>query len=74
MIHREILKMTRVEEIEIAVDALPEEEYSRFRRWFLERDWEKWDKQIAEDSLSGKLDILTKEVDQAKIDNKINNL
>ena len=63
--------MTRVEEIEIAIDSLPEEEYSRFRRWFLEKDW---DKQIAEDSMSGKLDILTKEADQAKINNKIKNL
>ncbi|MCJ7813696.1 hypothetical protein MUP95_10325 [bacterium] len=66
--------MTRIEELEIAIDSLPEEEYSRFRRWFFEKDWEKWDKQIAEDSMSGKLDILTQEANQAKIDNKINNL
>jgi len=63
--------MTRVEEIEVAVDSLPEEEYSRFRRWFLEKDWDKWDKQIADDSISGKLYILAKEADQAKNNNMI---
>ncbi len=34
--------MTRLEELEMAVDSLSKEEYSQFRRWFLERDWEKW--------------------------------
>ena len=66
--------MTKIEELEIVVDSLPEEEYRRFRRWFLERDWDKWDKQIAEDSTSGKLDILIQEASRAKINNKIKNL
>jgi hypothetical protein len=33
--------MTRLEEIEMAVSALPDNEYVEFRRWFLEQDWEK---------------------------------
>jgi len=53
--------MIKLEELEMAVVSLPEEEYNRFRRWFLERDWERWDKQIEEDSQAGKLDFLIEE-------------
>ena len=58
--------MTTVEELERAVDALTREEYSRFRRWFLDRDWEKWDWEIEEDSKAGRLDFLVREAAEAK--------
>ena len=66
--------MKRIEELELAVDSLPEEEYCRFRRWFLTRDWNKWDKQIEDDSNSGKLDFLIQEANEAKSGNKLKNL
>jgi len=53
--------MTRVEEIEMAVDSLSEEEFRKFRNWFLERDWEKWDTQLESDSAEGRLDFLVQE-------------
>lgn len=58
--------MTRLEELELAIESLPENEYRQFRRWFLERDWEKWDREIEADSTSGKLDFLVKEAQDAK--------
>lgn len=58
--------MTKLEELEMAVASLPEEEYREFRRWFLERDWEQWDRQIEEDSKAGKLDFLVKEALEAQ--------
>ena len=58
--------MTKLREIELAIDSLPEEEYGEFRRWFLERDWTKWDRQIEADSASGKLDFLIMEAQEAK--------
>ena len=66
--------MTGLEEIEMAVEALPEKEYSRFRQWFLERDWERWDRQIEADSASGKLDFLIREAREAKDTGKLGNL
>ncbi len=36
-----------LESIERAVDGLSDEEYGEFRHWFLERDWNEWDRQIA---------------------------
>ena len=58
--------MSKLSEIEMAIDALPDEEYSEFRRWFLERDWAKWDRQIEADSTSGTLDFLVREAQEAK--------
>ena len=66
--------MTRLEELETAVGALPEKEYRKFRQWFLERDWEKWDRQIEADSASGKLDFLAREAREAKKSGKLRNL
>ena len=53
--------MPKVEEIVSSIESLPKEEFGRLRDWFYERDWEKWDRQIEEDSESGKLDFLVKE-------------
>lgn len=53
--------MTKIQALENEVEKLPPKEYSRFRKWFLERDWEKWDAQIHDDSISGKLAYLIDE-------------
>jgi hypothetical protein len=66
--------MTKIEELEMAVSSLPEEDYSRFRQWFLERDWEKWDREIEADAASGKLDFLFQEAADAKKNNRLRDL
>jgi len=53
--------MSKVNKIMAAIESLPEKEYVQLRRWFSERDWEKWDRQIELDSESGKLDFLIRE-------------
>ncbi len=58
--------MTKLEELERVIASLSDEEYREFRRRFLERDWEKWDKQIEEDAKAGKLDFLVEEAREAK--------
>ena len=40
----------------------------------IELDWEQWDKQIQEDSLSGKLDFLIEEALMEKAQNKLQEL
>lgn len=62
--------MSKVEEIELAIESLSEEEYARFRRWFSERDWQKWDRKIEADFALGKLDFLIKEALDEKRKNK----
>jgi len=55
------MSITRVEEIQVAIESLPYQEYIRLRQWFSERDWGKWDRQIEVDSESGKLEFLIEE-------------
>ena len=66
--------MTRIEELELAVASLPQEEYIQFRHWFLQRDWESWDREIEADSAAGKLDFLLYEADEAKKQNQLRDL
>jgi len=53
--------VSNVEEIKVAIEALPEADYVQLRQWFSEKDWEKWDRQIEVDAKSGKLDFLIAE-------------
>ncbi len=66
--------MSRVEEIKQAIDTLSEDDYILLRQWFSEKDWHKWDAQIAGDSGSGELDFLLKEAVEAKATNKLREL
>jgi len=66
--------MSKVEEIEAAIESLSEDEYVRIRKWFSEKDWEKWDRQIEADSESGKLDFLIREALDEKAKGKLKEL
>ena len=59
--HSKEVIMSSVEEIQSAIVSLAPEEYARLREWFIERDWEQWDQQIAADAHAGKLDFLIAE-------------
>ncbi len=50
--------MTRVEALENEILKLDPEEFSTLREWLLERDWERWDRQIEKDAAGGRLDRL----------------
>ncbi|MCE9553598.1 MAG: hypothetical protein K8T91_09540 [Planctomycetes bacterium] len=53
--------MSNVDEIKAAIEALPAPEFAQLRNWFSEKDWEKWDRQLEEDSTTGRLDFLMQE-------------
>lgn len=58
--------MTRIEQLKADITSLSETEYAQFRRWFLEHDWNHWDREIEADAKSGKLDFLLQEATEAK--------
>ncbi len=66
--------MSRVEELQTAIAALAPEEYARLRQWFVERDWEQWDRQIEEDAQAGKLDSLIEEAMTEKAQGRLREL
>jgi len=66
--------MTKVEQLQIEIEALPEEDFSRLRRWFAEKDWELWDNQLESDVAAGRLDLLLDEASAAKMQGKLREL
>ena len=48
--------MTKVESIEREVERLTPQELTAFRAWFLEHDWQAWDREIERDSAEGRLE------------------
>jgi hypothetical protein len=48
--------MTKIEALEREVEKLSREELASFRDWFVEYDWQAWDRQIERDSAEGRLD------------------
>ena len=55
--------MSRIEEIEAAIDGLPPEEYRRIVQWFRVREQARWDEQMDADASAGKLNFLFDEAD-----------
>lgn len=53
--------MENVKSIEKAVAALPPSELAEFRDWFTAFEAAEWDRKIAQDASSGRLDPLTAE-------------
>lgn len=48
--------MTKIESIEREVEKLTPQELASFRAWFLEHDWQAWEREIEKDSEDGRLD------------------
>ena len=55
--------MSRVEEIEAAIDGLPPDEYRHIVQWFRLREQRRWDEQMDADCATGKLDFLFDEAE-----------
>jgi len=65
---------SRLAELETEVERLSERDYGEFRRWFLERDWQDWNREIEADSAAGKLDFLVQEARDAKRSKRLRDL
>ncbi len=53
--------MTKIEQVISSIELLSEQEFAKLRDWIIERDLERWDRQIERDSEAGRLDFLIKE-------------
>ncbi len=58
--------MIILSKIEKEVSLLPENAYDKFRRWFYNYDFERWDKEIDKGGKSGRLDFLAVEALEEK--------
>ncbi len=63
--------MMQIEQLQNEIEALSPKEFTRLRRWFAEKDWERWDKQLEVDVAAGKLDFRLKEALMSKAQKNI---
>ena len=66
--------MRTVAEIKEAILALSDAELAELRRWLLDEDWDRWDRQIEEDVKVGRLDGLAAEALEAKARGELRDL
>lgn len=56
----------QIEQLKTEIEMLSDEEFEQLRRWFAEKDWQRWDQQLEADIAAGKLDFLLDEAKKAK--------
>ena len=66
--------MASITKIQEEILALSETDYLQLKQWFDELKWNKWDRQIEEDSNAGRLDFLIDEAREAKKKGTLKNL
>ena len=59
--------MSRVEEIEAAIESLPPEEFAQLAQWIRDQDEDAWDRQMDADAAAGKLNFLIEEADREEL-------
>lgn len=63
--------MSTLGQIQSEIASLDTSDYKALRRWFAERDWEAWDRELEEDAKSGRLDFLADEAVVAKREGRL---
>ena len=58
--------MSKIDVLKTEIERLSTNEFAELYRWFSERDWERWDKELEADSQAGKLDFLVREAREEK--------
>ncbi|MGB3654562.1 MAG: hypothetical protein WBA41_25595 [Rivularia sp. (in: cyanobacteria)] len=53
--------MSNLEQIEAAILTLSSDEFQRFRQWFFDLDYQRWDDRLEKDVAQGKLEALAEE-------------
>ena len=66
--------MSKIDSLKAQIESLPSEEIAEIFRWLSEKDWERWDEEIAADSDAGKLDFLEREVREGEVNGTLRDL
>jgi hypothetical protein len=66
--------MSKIDSLKAQIESLPSEEFAEIFRWLSEKDWERWDREIAADSDAGRLDFLEREAREEKAKGKLRDL
>ena len=58
--------MSKIDDLKAEIASLPSQEFAEIFRWLSQKEWDRWDKEIEDDSRSGRLDFLLHEAHDAK--------
>lgn len=58
--------MSKIDQLKKEIEKLPSEDLSEIFRWLSDKDWERWDAELATDAKSGKLEFLMRDAREAK--------
>lgn len=50
--------MSKVDDLKSQIEGLADDDFAELVKWLGEKDWQRWDRQIEDDSRSGRLDFL----------------
>jgi hypothetical protein len=56
------------------IESLSNEEFTELFHWLSDKNWERWDNEIAADSDAGRLDFLERETREEKSNGKLRDL
>lgn len=73
-VYKEVMYMAQIEHIQAEIEAFSEEDFVRLRKWFADRNWQRWDEQLEADVAGGKLDVLLEEAKAAKAQGNLQDL
>jgi hypothetical protein len=71
---KENIMASKIDELKAQLEQLPNDQLSEIFRWLSEKDWERWDAELADDARTGKLDFLIREAREAKATGKLKDL
>ncbi|HWF14042.1 MAG TPA: hypothetical protein VG272_09935 [Candidatus Acidoferrales bacterium] len=66
--------MSKIDELKAEIENLSSNEVAEIYRWLSEKDWERWDKEIEDDSQSQKIDFLLREAHEEKVKGNLKDL
>jgi hypothetical protein len=66
--------MSKLDEIKSSSEKLSSEEFVEIFRWLAKKEWDRWDKEIEDDSQAGKLDFLVSEARAQKAKGNLDDL
>jgi hypothetical protein len=55
------MNRSTLEQIEAAILTLPSDDFEKLKEWLFDLDYQRWDEQIEQDIVKGKLDALADE-------------
>jgi hypothetical protein len=66
--------MMKLEQLQHEIEALQESDFLELRKWFADKDWERWDKQLESDIEAGGLEFLIAEARAASSDGTLTDM